>query len=251
MRSPAAQRPDASWGPDASWVKRIIALVLENPGDAVYGAIAVGALLAAETPRQETYAKTIAAVIITLVLYWLAHSYADLAGERLRSGGRLTAQALLATMLRELPILIGAAIPLVTLLLCWIVGTGLSAAVLAAVWTSAGIIAQVAQRVLDRDWLGGVLKPGGCDHRGESLDQAAHRVDQVEGRVDLAAGAAERLGAQDIPLVQFESVVLERARPAPAAARSRTRHRTSCPDAARVRARRPPMNPVAPVTSTR
>jgi hypothetical protein len=134
MRSPAAQRPDAPW------VKRILALILENPGDAVYGAIAVGALLAAETPRQETYAKTIAAVIITLVLYWLAHSYADLAGERLRSGGRLTAQALLATMLRELPILIGAAIPLVTLLLCWIVGTGLSAAVLAAVWTSAGII---------------------------------------------------------------------------------------------------------------
>jgi hypothetical protein len=63
-----------------------------------------------------------------------------LAGERLRSGGRLTARGLLATMLRELPILVGAAIPLVTLLLCWIAGTGLSAAVLAAVWTSAGII---------------------------------------------------------------------------------------------------------------
>jgi uncharacterized membrane protein YadS len=66
MRSPAAQRPDASWA------ERILALILENPGDAVCGAIAVGALLAAETPRQETYAKTIAAVIITLLLYWLA-----------------------------------------------------------------------------------------------------------------------------------------------------------------------------------
>jgi hypothetical protein len=134
MRSPTAHRPDASWP------RRVIALVLENPGDAVYGAIAVGALLAAETPRRETYAKTVAAVIITLLLYWLAHSYADLAGERLRSGARLTARGLLATMLRELPILIGAAIPLATLLICWIAGTGLSAAVLAAVWTSAGIV---------------------------------------------------------------------------------------------------------------
>jgi hypothetical protein len=134
MRQLAAQRPDAPWA------KRILVLILDNPGDAVYGAIAVGALLAAETPRQETYAKTIAAVVITLLLYWLAHSYADLAGERLQSGGRLTARGLLATMLRELPILIGAAIPLVTLLLCWIAGTGLSAAVFAAVWTSAGII---------------------------------------------------------------------------------------------------------------
>ena len=129
MRPPTAQRPDAPWA------KRIPALILENPGDAVYGAIAVGALLAAETPRQETYAKTIAAVIITLLLYWLAHSYADLAGERLRSGGRLTARGLLATMLRELPILIGAATPLVALLLCWIAGTGLSAAVFAAAVT--------------------------------------------------------------------------------------------------------------------
>ena len=133
MRSPPAQRPDASWG------TRIIALILENPGDAIYGAIAVGALLAAETPRRETYAKTVAAVMITLLLYWLAHSYADLAGERLRSGARLTARGLLATMLRELPIL-RPAIPLATLPICWIAGTGLSAAVLAAVWTSAGIV---------------------------------------------------------------------------------------------------------------
>ncbi len=134
MKQPTAH------GPEARAPKRIIALVLENPGDAVYGAIAVGALLAAETPRQETYAKTIAAVVITLALYWLAHSYADLAGERLRSGARLTTKRLLATMPHELPILIGAAIPLATLLICWIAGTGLSAAVLAAVWTSAAIV---------------------------------------------------------------------------------------------------------------
>ena len=46
MRPPTAQRPDAPWA------KRIPALILENPGDAVYGAIAVGALLAAETPAH-------------------------------------------------------------------------------------------------------------------------------------------------------------------------------------------------------
>jgi hypothetical protein len=58
--------------------------------------------------------------VIALIL----ENHGDLAGERLRSGDRLTARALLATMLRELPILVGAAIPLVTLLLCWIAGTG-------------------------------------------------------------------------------------------------------------------------------
>ena len=46
-------------------------------------------------------------------------------------------------MLREPPILIGAPIPLATLLLCRIAGTGLSAAVIAAVWTSAGIVLSI------------------------------------------------------------------------------------------------------------
>ena len=128
---------------DGHWVTRILALILKNPGDAIYGAIAVGALLAAETPRRETYARTVAAVAITLVLYWLAHSYADLAGERLRSGVELTARGLLATMLHELPILVGAAIPLATLLGCWIAGASLSRAVGGAVWTSAAIVVAV------------------------------------------------------------------------------------------------------------
>ena len=44
-------------------------------------------------------------MVITLLLGWPAHSDADLAGERLRSSARLTVRGLLATMLRELPIL--------------------------------------------------------------------------------------------------------------------------------------------------
>ena len=41
-----------------------------NPGRLVYGTIAVGALLAAESARQETYVETVFAVAITLLLYW-------------------------------------------------------------------------------------------------------------------------------------------------------------------------------------
>jgi hypothetical protein len=62
VRSPTAQRPDAPCA------KRIIALILENPSDAIYAAITAGPLLAAETPRRDTHAKTVAAAIITLVL---------------------------------------------------------------------------------------------------------------------------------------------------------------------------------------
>jgi hypothetical protein len=118
----------------------ILGLILNNAGSAIYGIIAVGALLAAESVRRETYARNIVAVVITLVLYWLAHSYADLAAERLRSGAQLTLGRLLRTMIDELPLLAGATIPLATLLICWAAGTRLSAAVVAALWTSAAIV---------------------------------------------------------------------------------------------------------------
>lgn len=117
-----------------------MALILRNLEGAVYGTIAVGALLAVESARQETYLKTIAAVVITQLLYWLAHSYSDLAASRLRSGGQLTVSGLARMMVEELPILIGAAIPLLVLLIFWAGGASLTGAINAAIWTSAAII---------------------------------------------------------------------------------------------------------------
>jgi hypothetical protein len=112
----------------------------ENPEGAVYGTIAVGALLAAESARQETYARTVGAVLVTLLVYWLARSYADYAGRRLRTGGELTAGGLARTMAIQFSILVGAAVPLVTLLIWWVTGGQLTSAVSAAVWTSAAMV---------------------------------------------------------------------------------------------------------------
>jgi hypothetical protein len=127
-------------GSEARGPGGIAGLILNNAGAAIYGTIAVGALLAAESVRKETYARNIEAVVITLLIYWLAHAYADLAAERLRSGAQLTLGRLARTMLDELPLLAGATIPLATLLICWAAGTRLSAAVIAALWTSAAIV---------------------------------------------------------------------------------------------------------------
>jgi hypothetical protein len=136
-------RTDATSGSEARRARGIVGLIVDNPGSAIYGTIAVGALLAAESVRRETYARNVVAVVITLLLYWLAHSYADLAAERLRSGAPLTVGRLVRTMLEELPLLAGATIPLATLLICWAAGTRLSVAVIAALWTSAAIVVMI------------------------------------------------------------------------------------------------------------
>jgi positive regulator of sigma E activity len=113
------------------------------PGDlaaAIYGLITVGALLAAEQARRETYAKTIAAVILTLLMYWVAHSYAEFTSWRLKENKPLAAGDLVRELVNQLPLLLGASLPLLALLIEWAVGASLSAAVSAAIWTSTGAV---------------------------------------------------------------------------------------------------------------
>jgi hypothetical protein len=111
-----------------------------NPGRLVYGTIAVGALLAAESARRETYLETVLAVAVTLLLYWLAHSYAEFVDRRLEHAKPFSLEGFAAAARHELSVLVGAAIPLIVLVIWWIAGASLGAAVGAAVWTSAIVI---------------------------------------------------------------------------------------------------------------
>jgi hypothetical protein len=111
-----------------------------NPAGLIYGTITVAALLAAESARQETYPRTVGAVVITLLLYWLAHSYAEFTGERMEQGEPFTLAGLGRTAAQELMVLLGAAIPLLVLLISWATGAALTRAVFAGIWTSAAIL---------------------------------------------------------------------------------------------------------------
>jgi hypothetical protein len=111
-----------------------------DPAGLVYGTIAVGALLAAESARQETYLRTIAAVVVTMLLYWLAHSYAEFTGRRLENSEPFKLNGLAQMMAHEVSVLIGAGLPLLVLLITWVAGAQLTNAVTAAIWSSAAMI---------------------------------------------------------------------------------------------------------------
>ena len=113
---------------------------LANPGAIVFGTIAIGAMLAAETPQRETYAETVGAVAIALVAYWLAHAYAEYTAQRLEHRQPLTREGLARVLAEGLLVAVGAAIPLLVLLACWAAAVPLTSAVAAALWTTAGMI---------------------------------------------------------------------------------------------------------------
>jgi hypothetical protein len=114
--------------------------MLPNPGAVVYGTITVGALLAAESAKRETYADTVGAVALALLVFWLAHAYSEFTAQRLERKQPLTLNRLTRTLIHELMAIVGAAIPLAALLVCWIAGVRLTSAVAAALWTSAATI---------------------------------------------------------------------------------------------------------------
>jgi hypothetical protein len=106
----------------------------ENPAGTVYGTITIGALLAAESSLRDTYPETIGAVVVALLVYWLAHSYAELLGQRLTAHERLTLSGLGRALGRDWAIVRGAGAPVVALLVAWAVGASQETGVTVALW---------------------------------------------------------------------------------------------------------------------
>jgi hypothetical protein len=118
--------------------ERVLAWIVpeRNPAGAVYGIITIGALLAAESGLRDSYADTVGSVSIAVVLYWFAHSYADVLGLRLTEQRLITWGELWHTFVQDWAIVRGAGAPLLALLVAWATGAGQETAVAAGIWTA-------------------------------------------------------------------------------------------------------------------
>jgi len=108
----------------------------ENPAGVVYGIVVIGALMAAESGREETYAETIGSATLTAGLYWFLHAYAHVLGRRLATRGRLTTRTLSHALLEEWAIVRGAAVPLLALIIAWATQASRETGVTAALWSA-------------------------------------------------------------------------------------------------------------------
>jgi hypothetical protein len=118
----------------------LIDVTMANAGGAVYGAAMVGILLAAEDARHEGYPATIEAAAVVLVFYWLGSLYAHGLGVRLQRRERLNAGLLWRSCVYELPLLEGALLPVLVLLITWGAGVAITTGANAALWTAAGTV---------------------------------------------------------------------------------------------------------------
>ncbi len=112
----------------------------ENPAGLVYGTILIATLLAAEYSRRETYVTTVGAVIVALVMYWLALAYSEFTGRRLQNAERFTLKAFWKAAKHENSVLMGASVPIVVIIVLGIFGADLASALEVGVYIAAGMI---------------------------------------------------------------------------------------------------------------
>jgi hypothetical protein len=90
---------------------------------AVYGSLLAASVVAGATPRRDPPAAStlIALLLATGVVFWLAHVYARLAGDRQR-GTRMSWAEVRSVGRRELPLAEAAFPPAIVAAICWTVG---------------------------------------------------------------------------------------------------------------------------------
>jgi hypothetical protein len=94
---------------------RRLAIIAANPRGAVYGTIVATAVIAATAGHQPP-GLVLAAPVATLLVFWLAHVYADFLDHGLRHG-RFDLKLLPGIMARELSMLAAPALSILLLLL--------------------------------------------------------------------------------------------------------------------------------------
>jgi hypothetical protein len=114
-----------------------------DAGGIVYGTIIVATLLAAESARSETYGKTIGAVVLAMLTYWLAVSYSHYSGERVEHERGFDHREFGRTVINEVTLLIGAVPELLAVLVVWALGESLGLAVRVGVIVAAVTIVVV------------------------------------------------------------------------------------------------------------
>jgi hypothetical protein len=107
----------------------------ENPARAIYGLLAIGAVLAAESGRHESHLDVVLSAVIAACGYWLLHAYARMLGLRFVAGGRLALSVLTQALAHESAVLRGAAVPIGALLIGWAAGATQETAVGIALWS--------------------------------------------------------------------------------------------------------------------
>jgi hypothetical protein len=121
------------------WRAGLFALA-RNPVAAIYGTVLADSVLAVESERQTQLRDLIYAELGSVVVYWLAHVYAEFLGSAPSPTRRAGLHHLAEAMAHEWSLVTASFFPLVAVLLAAAAGASVQTAALAGMWTGAAAL---------------------------------------------------------------------------------------------------------------
>jgi hypothetical protein len=97
-----------------------VPLVADSFAAAVYGSIVATALLAALREEHASSSASVLSLLSTMGVFWLAHVWSQITGERIQAGGRLAPHVVFDVARNEWPLIEASFGPAVVLLLGWV-----------------------------------------------------------------------------------------------------------------------------------
>ena len=94
----------------------------DHPAGVIYGIVIVGSVIAVESAAHPSAARETFATVLVLIIYWMAHAYSEMMGERFRTSRPLDWGHAKATLRHEAAIMRGASLPIVAMIVAVIAG---------------------------------------------------------------------------------------------------------------------------------
>lgn len=101
-----------------------------------------GALIAVQSAHEDVaVARLIGLVLLTQIVYWLAHVYAELVGQRISADRSTTSRQVRHLLEEEWPLVAVSFVPLAIIVLATLLGASSNQAVLAGLWGNVALLA--------------------------------------------------------------------------------------------------------------
>ena len=121
------------------WQRRVLRVAhavepTEHPTEAIYGTLIAAAVIATNASGGKSGLAAFLTALVVLSLYWLAHVYSDVLGERLASRSRPGWRSIIRTALRDWALLRGALLPIAIFGATRLLFSSVETAALTALW---------------------------------------------------------------------------------------------------------------------
>nr|MDT0663899.1 hypothetical protein [Micromonospora sp. DSM 115978] len=131
-------RPHAAW---RTGLGRILTPPFGDPVHAIYGTVITAGLIASQDSAVVSTADITATVLVTVVVFWLAHGYAQIVGRTDTDVERRMFAETRESLAAHWPMVQAAVLPLGVLLLVRLAGASIDGSQEAALWTSTVLLA--------------------------------------------------------------------------------------------------------------